>query len=164
MTRYAKILKADIANGIGFRTTIFFTGCPFRCKGCFNSSIWDPSTGKEYTAEVQEKVLKECRDLNCRGLSLLGGEPTADWNIETVIGLCKQFKEELPKKDIWMWSGRLMKEIKELPKGEELLSYLDVVIDGPFVQELHDMKLKWKGSSNQTIWRKRLGKWTKDLI
>jgi len=106
MARYAKILKADIANGIGFRTTIFFTGCPIHCKGCFNSSIWDPKTGKEYTAEVQEKVMKECRDPNCNGLSVLGGEPTADWNIDAVIGLCRQFKEELPKKDIWMWSRK----------------------------------------------------------
>lgn len=106
MSRYSVIYKCDIANGTGFRTTIFFTGCPIHCKGCFNESIWDPNTGKEYTEETQEKVMKECRDPNCNGLSVLGGEPTADWNIDAVIGLCKQFKEELPKKDIWMWSRK----------------------------------------------------------
>lgn len=116
MARYAKILKADIANGIGFRTTIFFTGCPFRRKGCFNSSIWNPETGKKYTEETQEKVMKECRDPNCNGLSVLGGEPTADWNIDVVIGLCRQFKEELPKKDIWMWSRKTDERNKRTSK------------------------------------------------
>lgn len=106
MSHYSKILKADIANGTCFRTTIFFSGCDLEphCKGCFNASIWKPTAGKSFTSETIDKIIKESNHEWCKGLSLLGGEPTASYNIEAAIELCKAFKAAYPDKDIWMWS------------------------------------------------------------
>ena len=144
MANYQKILKADIANGLGFRTTIFFTGCPIQCPGCFNKSIWDPSVGKPFTQETVKKIIDVSSPYWCEGLSILGGEPTADWNIEAVIDLAKQFKEAYPSKDIWMWSGRYMGEIASKQWACRLLPNIDVLIDGPFVESLKDISLLWK--------------------
>jgi len=160
MANYQKILKADIANGLGFRVTVFFTGCPIQCPGCFNKSIWDPSTGKLFTQETIDKIIKTASPDWCEGLSILGGEPTADWNIEAVIDLAKQFKQAYPSKNIWMWSGRYMNEIASKSWAERLLSNIDVLIDGPFVESLKDLSLVWRGSSNQRLWRKdKEGTW-----
>ena len=156
MANYSKILKADIANGLGFRTTIWFTGCDLNphCKGCFNSSIWSPSTGKLFTSEVIEKILKTSKPYWCQGLSILGGEPTAEYNIEAVIRLAKAFKEAYTDKDIWVWSGRTLEEIECLEHGKELLSTIDYLIDGRFEEDKKDMSLKFRGSSNQRIFER----------
>lgn len=140
MANYQKILKADIANGLGFRVTVFFTGCPIQCPGCFNKSIWDPSTGKPFTQETIDKIIKTASPDWCEGLSILGGEPTADWNIEAVIDLAKQFKQAYPNKDVWMWSGRYMGEIASKSWAGRLLSNIDVLIDRPVCRELEGLK------------------------
>lgn len=131
MTNFKKILKADIANGPGFRTTIFFTGCDLNphCPGCFNSAIWSPETGQPFTQATIDKIIRTSAPEWCAGLSILGGEPTASYNIDAVIELAKQFRKIYPEKNIWMWSGRYKEEIEKLPNGKKLLKYIDVLVD-----------------------------------
>jgi len=150
---YAKILKADIANGTGFRVTLFVSGCRRNCKGCFNKVAQDPCYGKPFDEEAKKKIFDELDKDWCEGLSLLGGEPMSilSDNRKQVISFAKEVKEKYPKKDIWMWSGYTMDELKNDPATKEILDYVDVLIDGPFVEEKKDISLKWKGSSNQNV-------------
>ena len=146
--RYNKIRKMDIANGPGVRVSIFFQGCSFHCKGCFNSETWDFLGGLEFGDEQIEEILKLAEDDYIEGLSILGGEPMHPKNIEATTMLAKRFKEKYPNKTIWVWSGFLFDEyIKDL----EVSKYLDVVVDGQFIEELRNPNLKWKGSSNQRV-------------
>ena len=151
-----KYWRQTFGNGTGFRTTIFFTGCDLNphCKGCFNSQIWNPSVGKTFTPGTIDKIIEVSNHEWCEGLSLLGGEPTASYNIESAIALCRAFKSEYPDKDIWMWSGRRLEEINELKHGSELLQLIDYLVDGRFEEDKKDLSLKFKGSSNQRIMKK----------
>ena len=146
--RYNKIRKMDISNGPGVRVSVFFQGCSFHCKGCFNSETWDFLGGLEFGDEQIEEILKLAEDDYIEGLSILGGEPMHPKNIEATTMLAKRFKEKYPNKTIWVWSGFLFDEyIKDL----EVSKYLDVVVDGQFIEELRNPNLKWKGSSNQRV-------------
>ncbi len=146
--RYNKIRKMDISNGPGVRVSIFFQGCSFHCKGCFNSETWDFLGGQEFGEEQIDEILKIAEDDYIEGLSILGGEPMHPKNIEATTLLAKRFKEKYPNKTIWVWSGFLFDEyIKDL----EVSQYLDVVVDGQFQEELRNPNLKWKGSSNQRV-------------
>jgi anaerobic ribonucleoside-triphosphate reductase activating protein len=124
------------------------------CRGCFNSSIWEPTTGRPFTSETVEKILKTASPEWCKGLSILGGEPTASYNIESAVSLAKVFKEVYPEKDIWLWSGRQLEEIKCLKHGKELLSTIDFLVDGRFEEEKKDISLHFRGSSNQRIFER----------
>ena len=146
--RYNKIRKMDIANGPGVRVSIFMQGCDFHCKNCFNSETWDFKGGEEFTDETIEKVLKLCESDYIEGLSILGGEPMHPTNIKGTTKLAKLFKEKFPNKNLWAWSG--FKYDKYL-KDKEIVNYLDVLVDGQYVDNLHDPTLKWKGSSNQRV-------------
>ena len=146
--RYNKIRKMDIANGPGVRVSIFMQGCEFHCKNCFNSETWGFDGGEEFTDETIEKVLNACDKEYIEGLSILGGEPMHPKNIEGTTKLAKAFKEKFPNKTLWAWSGFIFeKYLKDKP----VLNYLDVLVDGQYVDELHDPTLKWKGSSNQRV-------------
>ncbi|MBR1749083.1 MAG: anaerobic ribonucleoside-triphosphate reductase activating protein [Bacilli bacterium] len=145
--RFAKIRKMDISNGPGVRVSIFFQGCPFHCKNCFNPETWDFNGGEEYTEEVKERVLDLAQFSHIKGLSILGGEPLDDKNIEGSFELAKSFKERYPDKTIWLWTGNLF----ENKKDKEIMKYLDVLVDGPYQDEKRDPRLKWKGSSNQRV-------------
>ncbi len=146
--RYSKIRKMDIADGPGVRVSIFMQGCEFNCKKCFNPETHDFNGGKEFTQETINKVIDLCNNENVKGLSILGGEPLHPKNIEGTTKLAKEFKEKLPNKNIWMWSGFSFD--KEL-KNKEILNYVDVLVDGPFIENLSNPMLKWKGSSNQRV-------------
>ena len=146
--RYNKIRKMDISNGPGVRVSIFMQGCAFNCKECFNPETHDFSGGKEFTDGTIEKVLKLCENVNVKGLSILGGEPLHPNNIEGTTKLAKAFKEKMPDKNIWIWSGFTFD--KDL-KDKEIMKYTDVLVDGRYVDELNDPTLKWKGSSNQRV-------------
>lgn len=150
---YAKILKADIANGTGFRVTLFVSGCARNCKGCFNKIAQDPSYGKKFDDDAKKKIFNELDKEHCVGLSLLGGEPMSRLsdNRKQVIAFAKEVKEKYPEKDIWMWSGYTIEEISSDESMKDILKYIDVLIDGPFIEELKDISLKWKGSSNQRV-------------
>lgn len=146
--RYNKIRKMDIANGPGVRVSIFMQGCEFHCKNCFNSETWEFNGGEEFTDETIEKVLNACDKEYIEGLSILGGEPMHPKNIEGTTKLAKAFKEKFPNKTLWAWSGfKYEKYLKDKP----VLNYVDVLVDGQYVDQLHDPTLKWRGSSNQRV-------------
>ena len=146
--RYNLIIKMDISNGPGVRVSVFMQGCSFHCKNCFNSETWDFEGGKEFNDETIEKILNLCGQNYVEGLSILGGEPMHPTNIEGTTKLAKAFKEKYPNKSIWVWSGFLYD--RDL-KDKEVLKYIDVLVDGQYVDELHDPTLKWRGSSNQRV-------------
>lgn len=146
--RYNKIRKMDISDGPGVRVSIFMQGCTFNCKNCFNQETHDFNGGKEFTDETINRVLELCENENINGLSILGGEPLHPNNIEGTTKLAKVFKEKLPNKDIWIWSGFLFD--KDL-KDKEVMKYTDVLVDGRYVDELSNPTLKWKGSENQRV-------------
>ena len=145
--RYNKIRKMDISNGPGIRVSIFMQGCSFHCKDCFNSETWDFKAGKELNDEVINKVLDFASLPHIVGLSILGGEPMHPNNREGTIKLAKAFKKRYPNKDIWVWSGYLFDELKDI----EGLSYIDTLVDGRFVLEQANPTLKFRGSSNQRV-------------
>ncbi len=146
--RYHKIRKMDISNGPGVRVSIFMQGCSFHCKGCFNPETHDFNGGKEFDEDTITKVLELCDKEYIVGLSILGGEPMHPNNIEATTRLAKAFKEKYPNKTIWVWSGFLFD--RDL-KDKEVLNYIDVLVDGQYVEELSSPLLKWKGSSNQRV-------------
>ena len=146
--RYNKIRKMDISNGPGVRVSIFMQGCSFHCKNCFNKETWDFKGGSEFTPDTIEKVLALASHDYIVGLSILGGEPMHPNNIKATTKLAKAFKEKYPEKNVWAWSG--FKFDKDL-KDKEVVKYLDVLVDGQYVDEQHNPKLKWRGSENQRV-------------
>lgn len=146
--RYHTVRKMDIADGPGVRVSIFFQGCVFNCKNCFNPETHDFNGGKEYTDEIKNRVLDLCDKDYIEGLSILGGEPMHPRNIEATTELAKAFKERYPNKNLWVWSGYLFD--RDL-KDKEVMKYIDVLVDGQYVDELHSFLLKWCGSANQRV-------------
>ena len=144
---YGKIKPTDVANGEGVRVSLFVSGCPHHCKGCFNSELWNHNAGQEFTPEVIMKIVNLCDHDHISGLSLLGGEPLDPNNLQRVTLLCKVFKHYYPNKTIWCYTGYEWDRIKHL----DIMQYIDVVVDGKFVQEQKDPRLKFRGSSNQRI-------------
>ena len=150
---YAKIYRADIANGQGFRVSLFVSGCARNCKGCFNKEAQDPSFGKPFDDKAKQKIFKELEHDWCRGVSLLGGEPLSKLsdNRKTVIAFAKEVKEKFSTKDIAIWSGYTLEEIQADDTMKDILKYVDVLVDGPFVESKKDLSLPFRGSSNQRI-------------
>ena len=146
--RYNKIRQMDISNGPGVRVSIFMQGCAFHCENCFNKETWDFNGGTDFTEETIKKVLDLCDKDYIVGLSILGGEPMHPNNIDGTTTLAKAFKEKFPNKNLWVWSGYLFD--KDL-KDKEVLKYIDVLVDGQMINNLHNPTLKWKGSSNQRV-------------
>ena len=144
--RYAKIRKTDISNGPGIRVSIFVQGCNFHCKGCFNADTWDFNGGKEFTNEIFDKLIELGKGEHIQGLSILGGEPLHEKNLDMVTTIAKRFKKEC-NKSIWLWTGFKYDYIKDL----DILNYLDVIIDGQFRLDEADPNLKYRGSANQRV-------------
>lgn len=150
---YALIRKNDIANGPGVRVSLFVSGCRHRCKGCFNREAWDFDYGESFGEEQIEDILLACDKTYIEGLSLLGGEPFEPENRNGLIELCKRFRQRFPHKTIWCYTGFTF-ESDLLLGGDtamELLSLIDVLVDGRFVAELKSLSLMYRGSSNQRI-------------
>ena len=150
----ATIKKNDIANGVGVRVSLFVSGCRHRCKNCFNREAWDFAYGEPFTAQTQQTLLDACDHGYVSGLSLLGGEPFEPENQKPLIGLLRAFRERFPDKTVWCYSGFTFEELYGSAVGEharELLSLLDVLVDGRFVEEQKDLSLLFRGSSNQRI-------------
>ena len=145
---YAQIRKYDVANGPGIRTTIFVTGCTHNCKECFNKEYQDFNFGDPWTDKDTEMVKDYLNQPEVAGLTLLGGEPFQ--NVEGLVPLLKEIRKSTDK-DIWIFSGDTFEAIKADEKKFELLKLCDVLVDGPFVIELKDLRLKFRGSSNQRI-------------
>ena len=154
--RYAQIRSMDISNGEGIGVSLFVQGCHFMCKDCFNPETWDFNGGKEFTLKDGLYLLSLCYQPYIKRLSILGGEPLAPENINTVTNLSKLFKEQFPDKKLWIWTGYTF---EDYVKDKEITKYADVIVDGRFVDELKDFNLKFRGSSNQRIWKKVNGEW-----
>ena len=156
---YATIKNFDIANGPGVRVSLFVSGCTHHCPGCFNEVAWDFQYGEPFTQETIDKILEYLKPEHIAGLTLLGGEPFEPENQPAILKLLRQVKEKYPNKTIWAFSGYLLDKhilAKKLGPWEitrEYLSYLDVLVDGPFVQDKKDLTLRFRGSSNQRIIR-----------
>lgn len=147
--RYGQIRKCDVANGEGVRTSVFVTGCTHRCPGCFNPEYQDFCAGEVWTDEQEDQVISFAREPYIAGVTLLGGEPMQ--NTPALIKLAQRLKAELPTKTLWIYSGYTFEEILTSPDKLELLSYADVLVDGRFVEALKDVRLKFRGSSNQRV-------------
>ena len=160
---YNKVYTQDFVNGIGVGVSLFVQGCQRAyegnpCKGCFNRITWNPSGGKEYTEETQNEILKALSPDFISHLSILGGEPLDECNIETLTGLCRKAKELYPEKKIWVWTGYTFEELwsKRGMNGKTsdmdiLLSNIDVLVDGPYIESLKPSAKPWTGSGNQRV-------------
>ena len=151
---YATIKNCDIANGPGVRVSLFVSGCTHRCPGCFNEVAWDFNYGEPFTEQTIETILDMLRPAYIKGLTLLGGEPFEPQNQADVVKLLRRIRKEMPEKTIWAFSGYLFE--KDMLSGRigdvsEYLSYLDVLVDGPFVQAKKNLSLRFRGSENQRI-------------
>lgn len=155
---YAEIKYYDIANGLGVRTSLFVSGCTHHCKNCFNPVTWDFAYGKPFTDATIQELLDSCEPSYIQGLTLLGGEPMEPVNQQALLPLVQQFKARFPQKDIWCFSGYTYETDILAPEGKahcavtnELLRYIDILVDGEYKDELRDMRLKFRGSRNQRV-------------
>ena len=145
--RYNVIKQLDIANGPGCRVSLFVQGCSFNCPGCFNTVARNFEGGKEFTEESFELLKELLKPDHINGLSILGGEPLHPRNREDTLNLVRRIRSELPGKSIWLWTGYLWEDVAEDLIG----SGIDVVVDGQFKEDLKDLRLKYRGSSNQRV-------------
>lgn len=158
---YASIRSLDISNGVGVGVSLFVQGCNFKCYNCFNSELWDFNQGNEWTDEIEDKFIGLIDRPYIKRISILGGEPLDDNNIDTVLHIIKRIKNNFPDKKIWLYSGYTWENIfpniytKELSTARatrlEIISLCDIMVDGQFVDSLKDLSLKFRGSKNQRI-------------
>lgn len=154
---YGEIKKADIANGLGVRVSLFVSGCTHHCQNCFNQVTWDFHYGQPFDEAVQEKILQYLAPEHIAGLTLIGGEPMEPSNQRALLPFVKKVRDIYPQKNIWCYTGYIFdKELLHESRArcevtDELLSYIDVIVDGRFIEELKDIRLRFRGSSNQRI-------------
>lgn len=157
---YNTIKKYDISNGKSIRTSIYFSGCKFACKGCFNYELWDFKSGKPFDDKAKKYLFELLSDEHCKGLSVLGGEPLQQGS--ELTDLLKEVKETFPEKDIWLWTGYYLSELDE--QQMKTISYCNYVVDGRFEEDKSEEKLLFRGSSNQTIWENKNGKFVRSVM
>ncbi len=154
---YGTIKKTDIANGTGVRVSLFVSGCTRHCKNCFNPETWDFSYGQPFTEETEREILKALAPGYINGLSVLGGEPMEPDNQRALLPFLKQVRQSCPQKDIWCYTGSTLETDLSAVGAwhcevtDELLSLIDVLVDGAFVEEQKDISLRFRGSSNQRL-------------
>lgn len=155
---YANIKNWDIADGPGVRVSLFVSGCRNHCRNCFQPETWDFKYGVPFTEETEQKILDMLKPEYIQGFTLLGGEPFEPENQTVLVSLLKRIREKYPRKDIWCYTGYTLEKDLLPEKGakhtsvtKEMLSYIDVLVDGRFVEELKDISLLYRGSSNQRI-------------
>lgn len=151
--KYGDIKYYDVINGIGVRVSIFVSGCSHHCEHCFNKETWDDTYGEEFDANVENNIFQYISKYNSviKGISILGGDPTYSKNIKPLSDFIDRFKDKFPTKDIWIWSGYTWEKILKDKDIYKLISKCDVLIDGVFVEKLKNIKLKFRGSSNQRV-------------
>lgn len=156
--RYHNITKDDMLNGDGLRVVLWLAGCNHYCVGCQNPVTWDPNDGIEFGVKEKSELCEQLSKDYISGITLSGGDPLYPANQEEITKLCRFLKRGYPNKTIWLYTGYLFEQIKDLP----VMQYIDVLVDGPFVQELADVNCHWRGSTNQKIYRKVNGEWRVD--
>lgn len=151
--KYSKIISHDICNGTGWRVTLYVSGCKRNCPGCFNTCAHNPDVGTDFTQDTKDLIYKYLNKPEIDGLTLLGGEPLSvlSDNRKTVIAFCKEVKEKYPSKTIWLYTGYTFEEVVKDDTMRSIIDYVDVIVDGPFIESLKDTTLKFRGSSNQRI-------------
>ena len=147
--RYNQIRECDIANGDGIGVALFVQGCHFKCKNCFNPETWDFNGGKEWTPEVEDKFIELASRPYIKRISLLGGECLADENLDGVLNLVNRFRLLMPEKTIWLYSGYRFEELDE--RRKQIVSLVDIFVDGRYIDSQRDITLKWCGSRNQRV-------------
>ncbi len=145
--RFHDITKDDMNNGDGLRITLWVSGCSHACPECQNPQTWDPESGVPFDDDARKELFDLLGRDYISGLTLTGGDPLFPGNRDDILTLLKEFKDAFPKKNVWLYTGYLWEEIRDL----ELMKYIDVVVDGPFEKDLKDVTLCWKGSSNQRV-------------
>lgn len=145
--RYHNITKDDMLNGDGLRTVLWVAGCDHGCKGCQNPVTWDPNSGLEFDEAAKEEIFEQLNQSYIAGVTFSGGDPLYWGNVADITELAKEIKKKYPKKTIWLYTGSLWESIVEM----DILQYVDVLVDGEFIEEKKDVSLKWKGSSNQRV-------------
>jgi len=154
---YGTIKTCDIANGPGVRVTLFVSGCTNQCKNCFQPETWDFDYGQPFDEMAEERIFTELSHSYVRGLTLLGGEPFEPQNQEALVPFLRKVREQYPDKDIWSFTGFTLEQLKtdgshpRCAYTDDMLDLLDVLVDGRFVEELHDITLRFRGSSNQRL-------------
>ena len=147
--KYAQIREIDITNGSGIGVALFTQGCPYHCKNCFNPETWGFNKGMVWTKEIENKIIELLKPEYITRLTILGGEPLIERNIEPLTALLKRVKGIYPDKQVWLYTGGDFEVLEGL--YEEIFQYIDILIDGRYIDDLRDYKLKWRGSSNQRI-------------
>ena len=147
--KYAQIREMDVTNGNGIGVALFTQGCPYHCKNCFNPETWDFDKGTDWTKETENKIIELLKPEYITRLTILGGEPLIERNIEPLTALLKRVKGVYPNKRVWLYTGGNFEVLEGL--YEEIFQYIDILVDGRYIDDLRDYKLKWRGSSNQRI-------------
>lgn len=145
---YHKIEKTSIANGEGIRVVLWVSGCSLHCKGCHNPETWNPNSGKPFNLEAKNELFEALDKSYIQGITFSGGNPLDSF--PEVFALCKEIKEKFPSKDIWLYSGYTYEEINQALMGM-ILEYADILVDGKYIEEQRDLRLKWRGSHNQRV-------------
>ena len=153
---YSVIKPVDIADGVGVRVTLFVSGCTHHCKGCFQPQTWAFDYGQPYTQQTEDEILSLLQPPYIRGLTLLGGEPMEPDNQRALLHLLQRVRTELPQKDVWCYSGYTLEQLTGQSRArcevtDELLTMIDVLVDGEFVEEKRNISLKFRGSENQRL-------------
>lgn len=149
---YGEIKYCDIANGVGVRTSLFVSGCRNHCKGCFQPQTWDFFFGQPYTSNIKNQIIESLKPDYINGLSILGGDPFEVENIPDVLSLVRAVREEFGfSKDIWIYTGYIYEKLKTQTQANAILDTIDILVDGPFIEEKKDISLPYRGSSNQRI-------------
>lgn len=147
--KYTQIREMDVTNGSGIGVALFTQGCPYHCKNCFNPETWDFDKGTDWTKETENNIIELLKPEYITRLSILGGEPLIERNIAPLTALLKRVKGIYPDKQVWLYTGGDFEVLEGL--YEEIFQYIDILIDGRYIDDLRDYKLKWRGSSNQRI-------------
>ena len=147
--KYAQIREMDVTNGNGIGVALFTQGCPYHCKNCFNPETWGFNKGTDWTKETENKIIELLKPEYITRLTILGGEPLIERNIEPLTALLKRVKSVYPDKQVWLYTGGDFEVLEGL--YEEIFQYIDILIDGRYIDDLRDYKLKWRGSSNQRV-------------
>ena len=145
--KYHDITKDDMNNGCGLRVVLWLAGCSHRCPGCQNPCTWDENDGLLFDEKAKNEIFNELNKDYIQGITFSGGDPLFHKNREELTLLIKEIKKKYPDKDIWLWTGYKFEEVKDL----ELMKFIDVLVDGRFVEKLKDVSLHWRGSSNQDV-------------